>query len=62
MTEFETKHPFFASSLRATFLILFLDNLLALRWRENLKLWTIQWDREKREGQEKEETDDCSDG
>ena len=33
----------------------FLDDLLALRWRENLKLWTIQWDKEK------EQTDDLSD-
>ena len=24
-----------------------LDDLLALRWRENLKLWTTQWDRDK---------------
>lgn len=22
----------------------YLDNLLALRWKENLKLWTIRWD------------------
>lgn len=33
----------------------FLDDLLALRWKENLKLWTIQWDTEKAE------TDDLSD-
>ena len=26
----------------------YIDDLLALRWRENLKLWTIQWDREKK--------------
>lgn len=26
----------------------YLDNLLALRWKENLKLWTIQWDMMKR--------------
>ena len=25
----------------------YLDDLLALRWRENLKLWTMQWEREK---------------
>lgn len=24
----------------------YLDDLLALRWRENLKLWTIQWDKD----------------
>lgn len=34
----------------------YLDDLLALRWRENLKLWTIQWDKDK------EQTDDRSDG
>lgn len=32
----------------------YLDDLLALRWRENLKIWTIQWDKEK--GKDKEET------
>ena len=25
----------------------YLDNLLALRWKENLKLWTIQWQHKK---------------
>ena len=25
----------------------YIDDLLALRWRENLKLWTMQWDRDK---------------
>lgn len=34
----------------------YLDDLLALRWRENLKLWTIRWDerREKKAGPEKD--------
>jgi len=27
----------------------YLDDLLALRWKENLKLWTIQWDQKKSE-------------
>ena len=26
----------------------YLDDLLALRWRENRKLWTMQWDHQKR--------------
>lgn len=39
----------------------FLNDLLALRWRENLKLWTIHWWDEERENREKEEADDCSD-
>lgn len=30
----------------------YLDDLLALRWRENLKLWTIQWDYMKRGSKE----------
>ena len=35
----------------------YLDDLLALRWRENLKLWTIQWDQDKaRDGQEASKT------
>lgn len=25
----------------------YIDDLLALRWRENLKIWTIQWDNDK---------------
>lgn len=25
----------------------YLDDLLALRWKENLKLWTMQWDKDK---------------
>ena len=25
----------------------YLEDLLALRWRENLKLWTMQWDHDK---------------
>lgn len=34
----------------------YLDDLLALRWRENLKLWTMQWDTAKRrKGSEREE-------
>ena len=29
----------------------YLDDLLALRWRENLKLWAMQWDqKENRNG------------
>ena len=30
----------------------YIDDLLALRWRENLKIWTIQWDNEKRKDKE----------
>ena len=30
----------------------YLDDLLALRWRENLKLWTIQWDNDKKKDTE----------
>lgn len=30
----------------------YIDDLLALRWRENLKIRTIQWDNEKRKGKE----------
>ena len=30
----------------------YLDDLIALRWRENLKLWTIQWDKEKNDGED----------
>lgn len=37
----------------------YLDDLLALRWRENLKLWTMQWEREKKE---KEDANDRTDG
>ena len=25
----------------------YIDDLLALRWKENLKLWTMQWDKDK---------------
>lgn len=33
----------------------YLDDLLALRWRENLKLWTIQWeDKERDDGSEED--------
>ena len=32
----------------------YIDDLLALRWRENLKIWTIQWDNEKRKDKEGE--------
>lgn len=32
----------------------YIDDLLALRWRENLKIWTIQWDRDKRKDKEGE--------
>ncbi len=35
----------------------FLDDLLALRWRENLKLWTIQWDQDKEQSGEKRDED-----
>lgn len=34
----------------------YLDDLLALRWRENLKIFAIQWDKDK------EQADDRSDG
>ena len=27
----------------------YLDDLLALRWRENLKLWAMQWDHKRKE-------------
>lgn len=30
----------------------YLDDLLALRWRENLKIWTIQWDEEEEKDKE----------
>lgn len=30
----------------------YLDDLLALRWRENLKIWTIQWDNDKKKDAE----------
>ena len=30
----------------------YLDDLLALRWRENLKLWAIQWDGGKKDRKE----------
>jgi len=34
----------------------YLDDLLALRWRENLKLWTIQWARsQESQGEESHE-------
>ena len=32
----------------------YIDDLLALRWRENLKIWTIQWDNEKRKDKEEQ--------
>ena len=34
----------------------YLDDPLALRWRENLKLWTMQWEDKKKYGGEKPET------
>lgn len=34
----------------------YLDDLLALRWRENLKLWTMQWEDKKKYGGERPET------
>lgn len=33
----------------------YLDDLLALRWRENLKLWTIQWEDKERDGGSEED-------
>ena len=40
----------------------YLDDLLALRWRENLKLWAMQWDKERQKcSGEKENADDCND-
>lgn len=41
----------------------YLDDLLALRWRENLKLWTMQWDlnlnkKDKKTDTEEEETEE----
>lgn len=41
----------------------FLDDLLALRWRENLKLWAIQWEwkDEKDEAEEKRDEDEAGD-
>ncbi len=38
----------------------FLDDLLALRWRENLKLWTIQWEQDKERSGEKRDKDEAS--
>lgn len=34
----------------------YLDDLLALQWRENLKLWTMQWEDKQKYGGEKPET------
>lgn len=40
----------------------YLDDLLALRWRENLKLWAMQWDKERQKcSGEKENADDRND-
>lgn len=36
----------------------YLDDLLALRWRENLKLWTMQWDKTMQ--QEDTENENCT--
>lgn len=36
----------------------FLDDLLALRWRENLKLWTMQWESEKKRSGERRAEDE----
>ena len=36
----------------------YLDDLLALRWRENLKLWTMQWEQEDRISASENETGD----
>lgn len=30
----------------------YLDDLIALRWRENLKLWAMQWDKKKNDGKD----------
>jgi len=35
----------------------YLDDLLALRWLENLKLWAIQWDKSRERGEEKKATE-----
>lgn len=40
----------------------YLDDLLALRWREDLKLWAIQWDREKERSEECEQPESPDDG